>query len=268
MNTQVVTSLPVARALSLEEVRERAPAVFAHSPDARMSGRYTFIRTERVLSGLMEAGFVVVAARQARSRHGDVLHGRHLVRLRRRFESVEIDGSVPEVVFLNSHDGTSGYQLRVGMFRLVCENGLIISTEMFPAIRVAHRRDVVDEAIAGAVALSSRFDELGATVERMRRRQLLEQEQLALAGRAVALRFGGLDGAGLAPSAVLLPRRPEDAGNDLWHVFNRVQENVLRGGLSRRSSSGRLVRTRRIQSIREDVRLNGSLWDEAAALLA
>ncbi|HEY6642882.1 DUF932 domain-containing protein [Povalibacter sp.] len=273
MNTAAAMSVTASantftRALSMEDVRERAPAVFASSPHARMSGRYTFIQTERVLSGLMQAGFVAVDARQARSRRGDVLHVRHLVRLRRQTETVEIDGSVPEVLFLNSHDGSSAYELRVGLFRFVCTNGLIVSTEMCPAIRVPHRRDVVDEAIAGAIQLSSRFDELGRAVERMQRRVLREEEQVSFAERALVLRFGGLEGAGLAPSAVLMPRRPEDAGNDLWRTFNRVQENVLRGGLSRRSSSGRLVRTRRIQSIKEDVRLNGALWDAATAIVA
>ncbi|HEY6641505.1 DUF932 domain-containing protein [Povalibacter sp.] len=273
MNTAAAMVFPVGanaftRALSMEDVRERAPAVFAASPHARMSGRYTFIQTERVLSGLMQAGFVAVDARQARSRAGNGVHGRHLIRLRRRVETVEIDGTVPEVLFLNSHDGSSAYQLRVGLFRFVCTNGLIVSTEMFPAIRVAHRKDVVDEAIAGAIQLSSRFDALGAVVERMRQRQLEEREQLALAQRAVALRFGEGWDVGVPASALLLPRRPQDTGADLWHTFNRLQENMLRGGLSRRSPSGRLVRTRPIQSIKEDVRLNSGLWDAAVSMVA
>lgn len=273
MNTQAATTVPVRaaelpRVLSLEDVRERAPAVFAQSPDARRSTRYTFIQTQRVLCGLLDAGFVATDARQARSRAGNALHGRHLIRLRRRFETVEIDGTVPEVLFLNSHDGSSAYQLRVGLFRFVCLNGLIVSTDMFPAIRVAHRKDVVDEAIAGAIALSDRFDELGSVVERMRERRLEEPEQWRLAQRAAVLRFGEAPGAGVAPSMLLLPRRPDDVGRDLWRTFNRVQENALRGGLSRRSVSGRLVRTRCIQSIREDVRLNGALWNEATAMLA
>jgi hypothetical protein len=47
-----------------------------------------------------------------------------------------------------------------------------------------------------------------------------------------------------------------------------VQENLMRGGLSRRSASGRLTRTRRISSIREDVRINSGLWDLASGLLS
>jgi Domain of unknown function (DUF932) len=254
--------------LSLEEVRERAPAVFTESAHRRMSSRYTFIQTQRVLGGLMEAGFVPVDARQSKTRRSSPQHARHLIRLRRRDESVQIDGAVPEIVFLNSHDGSSAYQLRVGIFRIVCANGLIISTGGFPAFRVSHRRDVVDEAIAGALALAGRFDELGRWVELMRQRELADHEQVQFAERAAVLRFGELGRAGMAASQLLRCRRVDDAGADLWSIFNRVQENVLGGGLNRRSVAGRLTRTRRITSIREDVRLNGALWDIATGMLA
>jgi hypothetical protein len=56
----------------------------------------------------MQAGFVPVEARQTRARYG-LSHARHVIRLRRRFETVQLKDAVPEVVFLNSHDGTSAY---------------------------------------------------------------------------------------------------------------------------------------------------------------
>ena len=139
--------------LSLDAIRQRAPAVFAHSPDERMSDKYTFIPTERVLSGLMQAGFVPVEARQSRARRSSALHARHVVRLRRRFETVQLKDAVPEVVFLNSHDGTSAYQLRLGLFRVVCTNGLIVSHGAFPAYHVSHRGNVVDDVFDGQYAL-------------------------------------------------------------------------------------------------------------------
>ncbi len=101
------TANVLSSGLSLDAIRQRAPAVFAHSPDERMSDKYTFIPTERVLSGLMQAGFVPVEARQSRARRSSALHARHVVRLRRRFETVQLKDAVPEVVFLNSHDGSA-----------------------------------------------------------------------------------------------------------------------------------------------------------------
>ncbi|MGE0465318.1 MAG: DUF932 domain-containing protein [Steroidobacteraceae bacterium] len=254
--------------LSLNDVRLRAPAVFAPSAHARTSPKYTFIPTERVLSGLMGAGFMPVAARQAQTRRASPMHARHVVRLRRRFETVQLRDAVPEIVFLNSHDGTSAYQLRMGVFRVVCLNGLIVSQGAFPAYRVSHRGDVVDEVITGALEVSERFGSLAAQVERMERRPMPKDEQIRFAERALAVRYPEAAQSGMQPSQLLTCRRVQDTGDDLWSVFNRVQENLLVGGLSRWAASGRLTRTRRITSIREDVRLNGRLWDLATEVLA
>jgi hypothetical protein len=256
------------RGLSLEAVRSRAPAVFAASAEEHLSAKYTFIPTERVLSGLMSAGFVPVEARQASARRGSPLHARHVVRLRPRFDTVHLKDSIPEVVFLNSHDGTSAYQLRMGLFRVVCTNGLIVSRGAFPAYCVSHRGNIVDDVIAGALELAERFESLATQVERMEQRRLFKDEQLTFAARALALRFPDPAQSGMEPLQLLACRRAEDVGDDLWRVYNRCQEHLLRGGLSRRSATGRLTRTRRISSIRRDVQLNSQLWDLAAQVLA
>jgi hypothetical protein len=256
------------RTLSMEALRQQVPAVFALSADDHRSPRYTFIPTEKVLTGLVQAGFVPVDARQARSRSASQLHARHVVRLRRRFETVQLRDSAPEIIFLNSHDGSSAYQLRVGIFRVVCTNGLIVSRGAFPTFSVPHRGNVVDDVVAHALGIAERFDVLAAQVERMEQRQLFKDEQLRFAELALALRYPDPGQAGMPASQLLQCRRPEDTGDDLYSTLNKVQENLLRGGLIRRSANGRLVRMRRISSIKEDVRINSGLWDLAAEVLA
>ena len=70
-----------------------------------------------------------------------------------------------------------------------------------------------------------------------------------------------------------LPRtfhlQPEaDARADVWTTYNVVQENLMRGGLSGRSTTGRNTRTRTIEAIREDVRINNCLWQLAMNLIS
>jgi hypothetical protein len=258
----------LSQGLTLEEVMQRAPAVFSRTPHEKLSARYTLIPTDRVLNGLLSAGFVPVAAQQARTKSLSAVHARHVVRLRRRYEAVRLKDAVPEVVFLNSHDGTSAYQLRMGIYRVVCTNGLVVSRGAFPACHVSHRGDVVDDVVAGALQIAEQFGRLAQMVERMEQRVLYKDEQIALAEQAMDLRFPR-DAIGRPAALQLLGcRRVEDAGNDLWSVFNRVQENVVAGGMHRRSETGRLTRTRRITSIRENLRLNGALWDLATNVLA
>src|ERR1700730_10924761 len=147
-------------------------------------------------------------------------------------------------------------RLLMGLYRAVCENGLVVSRGAFPTICVAHRGNVVDEVVTGALQMSERFDQLAAQVERMESRQMLKDEQLAFAERALTLKFPDVAQAGMVPAQLLTIRRPQDIADDLYTVLNRCQENLLRGGLRRRCASGRLTRTRRVTSIRRDVALN------------
>lgn len=273
MNANLDTSIAsrasaFTQELTLDALRDRAPAIFASGAHERTSPKYTFIPTERVLAGLLGAGFVPVNVRQACTRTTSPLYARHVLRLRRRFETVQLNDSIPEIVFLNSHDGTSAYQLRMGLYRVVCTNGLIVSRGAFPAYCVSHRGNVVDQVVTGALQIAEQFEALARLVEHMESRPMFKDEQIAFAEGALALRFPVPSESGMQPPQLLVSRRADDAGDDLWSVLNRVQENLLVGGVSRRSVSGRLTRTRRITSIRQDVRLNGALWDMAQEVLA
>jgi len=265
--TQPSHSTAFLDALSAESLRHRVPAIYAPCAHESRSPAYTFISTASVVDALGCAGFYPVEARQAR-RAKSVLHARHLIRFRRRFETVALRDAVPEILFLNSHDGTSAYQLRVGLYRAVCTNGLVVSQGTFPVFRVAHRGDVVADVVQAALQISERFEVLAAAVERMERTRLDQLERLSFAAEAVALRFPRGAESGLEPARLLVPRRLEDAGEDLWRTFNVVQENVLRGGIPRRSATHRLIRTRAISAIKEDVRLNSGLWELALARAA
>ena len=81
------------------------------------------------------------------------------------------------------------------------------------------------------------------------------------------MRYEDVQSAPVGPDKLLAARRYEDAGDNLWHTFNRVQENLLRGGLkddSRRREDGkRFPRTRAITGLDRNVRLNKELWSLA-----
>ncbi len=272
MSTVLEMVTPVAAhafrsALSPESLRAIAPAVYGESARPQLSERYTFIPTERVLDGLARVGFVPVQARQVRAKVGNGSYARHLIRLQRRFETVQLKDAIPEIVLLNSHDGSSAYHLKLGLYRVVCTNGLMVAADSFPGIRVSHRKDIVDEVVTGALELAERFEELAGTVEQMRQRLLYRDEQLQLAQQALALRYPDPEQQGMAASQLLFCRRDEDARESVWNILNRLQENVLRGGFIRHSPSGRLTRMRRLSSLREEVRVNCCLWSLAASYL-
>src|SRR5262249_25105266 len=83
-------------ALSQETLPQQVPAAFAPSAHESRTESYTFIPTARVIDALGSVGFYPAEARQA-LRARSVLHTRHLIRFRRRFETVALRDAVPEL---------------------------------------------------------------------------------------------------------------------------------------------------------------------------
>ena len=210
---------PLARA----DLHAITPAAFAHLPDESTSERYSFLSTERALDAFAQAGFLPVDAAQSRGAFHKQLVARHAIRLRRRYETVQLRDTIPEIVFINGHDGKTALQLRLGLFRAVCTNGLIVSTGVFSFWRLPHRGDLLGEVVSAALQQSELFSELGRFVERMERTPLELHQRVRFAEAALALRFPDDHHGGMQPSQLLAPRRPEDVGDDLWRTYNVIQ---------------------------------------------
>jgi hypothetical protein len=102
----------------------------------------------------------------------------------------------------------------------------------------------------------------------MAARILTMSEQLALAQTAYEIRWAKVETRPLLlPEKMLEARRATDANPSLWHTFNRLQESAMSGGIIYHSRAQRLVRTRRIRNIREDVGINTALWQAATRIL-
>ncbi|TES81902.1 DUF945 domain-containing protein [Burkholderia cepacia] len=257
-------SAPMLRAgspLSDDQIRRVAPSIFADGKHESRTERYTYIPTIDVLRGLRTEGFQPFMVCQTRVRDfGKREFTKHMLRLRHadRITGEEAD----EIVLLNSHDGTSSYQMLAGAFRFVCQNGMVAG-ENIADIRVPHKGNVVQNVINGAFDVLDGFDLIREQKDGMRAVALDRDEQHAFARSALALRYDPTAPEAPAPiseSQLLAPRRFEDRRDDLWTVFNRVQENLTKGGLHGRSRSGRSMSTRPISGIDQNVKLNRALW--------
>lgn len=245
--------------LSDEQIRSVAPSIFAEAAHESRSARYTYIPTIEVLAGLRREGFEPFMVCQTRVRHEHKReHTKHMIRLR---HADQITGSeAKEIILLNSHDGTSSYQMLAGMLRFVCSNGMVCG-ETAGDIRVRHNGDVVGEVIEGAFQVLESFGQADEQREAMQALIVNPGEQAAFARAALALKYDEEDGAApVTESQLLMPRRFEDRRDDLWTTFNRVQENLVKGGLEGRSRNGRATRTRPVNGIDQNVKLNRALW--------
>lgn len=253
--------------LSEDRMRAAAPSIFAEGKHVSRSERYTYIPTIEVLRGLRREGFEPFMVAQGSSRiPGKAEFTKHLIRMRHAGQ-VRTNPEVNEIILINSHDGASSYQMLAGMFRFVCCNGLVVG-DVIDDIRIPHKGNIQGEVIEGAFRVLDEFQAVEEHAEGMKALQLERGEQLAFANASLALRFGervieetgGHRAAPVTAEQLLQARRPEDQGNSLWGTLQRVQENVIRGGLPGRNAQGRRMHTRAVGSIDRGVSLNRALW--------
>ncbi|EDU4887082.1 DUF945 domain-containing protein [Salmonella enterica subsp. enterica serovar Java] len=245
------------RPLTHEELMQYTPSVFGEDKHTSRSEKYTYIPTITLLENLRREGFEPFFACQSRVRDpGRRDYTKHMLRLRR---AGQITGQqVPEIIILNSHSGESSFQLLPGMWRQVCANGLVCG-QSFGEIRVPHRGDIAGKVIEGAYDVLGVFDRVEEKREAMQSLLLPPPAQQALAKAALTYRFGE-EHQPVAATQILTPRRYEDRKDDLWSVFNRIQENLSKGGLPGRTAKGKRTHTRAVNGIDGDVRLNRALW--------
>ena len=254
-------------ALDNEALYRHVPSVFAREAHDSRSDRYVYVPTIEIVEGLRKEGwfpfFAVQSVPRDGSRHG---HAKHMLRLRRD------DGigkpEAAEVIIVNSHDGTSAYQMFAGVLRFVCTNSMIAG-ERFEEVRVPHKGGIQDQIIEGVYTVAEDFPRLIDTTESMKETRLSQAEQQVLAEASLVARYGE-DESPVRPDQIIQPRRREDVGQSLWQTFNVIQENMIRGGLDgrRTNTEGRIrrSRTRPINGIDQNVGLNRALWTLAEGM--
>jgi hypothetical protein len=252
------------RALTNDQIARYAPSILATEAHASRGERYAFIPTIDVLDGLRAEGFQPFEVRQTKVRDvGRREHTKHMVRLRHANALHAVGTEVPEIILINSHDGSSSYQLLSGIFRMVCSNGLIAG-DVHNDVRVRHTGNVVNDVIEGSFEVLQNLQQVTGSIDAMRAVDLTDAEQRLLAAGAIELRWG--DESPVKPQQLITPRRYEDNKSDLWTTFNRIQENLVKGGVRGRSATGRRTTTREVGGVNENVKLNRALWQLAEGM--
>ena len=271
MSNNIIENIPT---ISLEDAIASAPAIAATAPDHRVTERYQFLSTREVLDAFIAEGWNIRDAQSRRPRAGTSLeHAKHLVRL--FHPDYTIGDSVAELVVINSHDRSSSIQFRLGVFRFVCANGLIVG-DTFETIKTRHLGDariVVDDAIG---QFSDIVPRIAAKAEEWAETEVDREEygagvveqfiapRLEKAGKRI------IDAEAMVAELVE-PTREADAPANLWAVFNTVQEKMVRGGVRYTIDTGkrhrdgspviRLASMRGITNIDTGTRINSELWD-------
>ena len=233
-----------------------------------LTPRYSHISTSRIADTLREAGWEFSDGTTRRARTPErAAHAAHVLRFRNA-NVPTVNGNIVEAVVLNSHDGSTAFELGFGIYRIACANGLVVRTATVGSVRLIHSGLNLDNVFNAAKSLADRAPEVASTIERWSNTRLDHDLSLQMSSRMARARWGDR----FVEADLLAPRRMEDTTTDLWTTFNRVQESVIRGGMEVTLSrpvevEGEVVRvvntTRKATAIRgalKQMRLNQDLF--------
>jgi hypothetical protein len=266
--------------LTKAQVREMCPVAFATKPtNPDVSDKYLHVNSETIIDDLEKLGWKPVTAASRAQRNKATIFSKHMI----SFQNPDImikgkdgDDAFPRIIMTNSHDGLNSFQFKVGIYRLVCSNGLVIADEEFSTFKIRHKgytfeelREVVNQAVQD---LPNKVEVLN----KMRQRTLTEEEKTQLALNAMLVRAGIAIDSDEAKKFeydeetlqdILEPTRKEDKGDDLWKVFNVVQEKITQGGFAAALKGAKVRKVRKIKSFEKDLKVNQELFKLATALI-
>ena len=255
--------------LSKKQINDVAPSVFTQSPSSDVTEKYTFISTEKVMDDMEELGWMPVDAKEVKARTKNTQGvQKHMIVFRNK--DIVIDGEdgdtvYPQILMTNSHDGKNSFQFTAGLFRMICENGLVIADKTFEDVKMRHMGYTFEDL---QVLIKDIVEKLPLTVESMNKMKSVELEEnqvLELAKSLLDIRVEGTDNTfnDIAVKDVLESQRNEDRGNGLWEVFNRVQENIINGNFYYNTKSGKQRQARIIKNFKQDIDLNRNMFAKA-----
>ena len=263
--------------MTREQIKDACPVVFTETPSAEVSKHYTHIPTDRVIDDMEKLGWGVITAQQVSARKKDTKgFQKHMLVFRHpdlMVEGKDGDNVWPQIIMTNSHDGKNSFTFQAGMYRFVCSNGLVIADQEFGKMKIRHMGydfETLRETISEMV------EKLPLTVESMnkfKQTELTKPQKYDLARKALATRFKVQKDQKIDQvykidlDKFLTPVRKEDEGNDLWSVFNLVQERVVTGDFDY-ISGVKMRKAREIKNFKQDLDVNQKLFEVAKEFVA
>lgn len=160
--------------------------------------------------------------------------------------------AVASLIISNSCNGSSPLNLDLGAFRQVCSNGLV-AFDSIGHTSIKHTAQGIESLGNIICGLNTKAQGVMQEFAKLKGVNLTPAEIKELVIKAATIRFGNFD---FNPEQLLNIVREEDKGNDLYTLFNRIQENLTQTNrlfdLQGKAISG-------VNNMRDDIRINQKL---------
>jgi hypothetical protein len=189
-----------------------------------VSDKFNVVQAASVGNAMQNQGLQLVSLSTGKARQEDKTD---FQRTLSRYRGPQIgDGVFLDLIYDSKHMGRGVDKILIGIYRLICTNGLFVGMNFFKH-NIRHSGQTYENLDVGIAAALKTQERLAACVEKMQRIELTSDQQQALANEAVKLLTPS--GAQQVKHNLLKTNRIQDDKNDLWTVYNRIQENAVQG---------------------------------------
>lgn len=223
-----------------------------------LSDNYKLVPTKLIAEKFKSRGFIVdsyteVKVRKA-SRKG---FQKHMVRLSNpNLLATNHDDLKLQLLVTNSHDGLSSFKIQLGFFRMVCSNGMVVG-QTFDAISLRHTGMILEEIDQTIDKMIAQCNKLSIVIQNMKDKTLTIEEIQTFFNRAVKFRSQKIE------NLTVPILREEDKGNNVFVLYNRVQEVLVNGGNKYTNLNKKTRKLKALKSIDVLTKLNADLFDLA-----
>lgn len=250
------------RFITKEEIDRAVPSIYRGRVDEARSEKYVFTPTFEILDSFEKAGWHPTKVSGVKPSKRDAHTVKHLIRFGYEDNSIiGAEGLAPEVIIINSHNGHCPLLCHLGFFRFACANGMIVGTSI-SKLRWTHKKLDYSEVKNLILSATDEFIKLEKNIPNYMDINLNRKQQIDFAEKTIQMVWSGDR---FEAEKLLEPRRAEDSSDDLFTVFNRIQENIIKGGIKFEIPEDRIKRnkiqiTREIKNIDKEVNVNIALW--------
>lgn len=262
--------------LSHEELEQKCPSIFTKEAASYLSEGYIHIPTIQVIKDMESLGWKPVWAQEVKARER-IGFQKHVIKFQHDDYSINyvveniLDSSEeikPEIILTNSHDGKNSFNLRVGLYRFICSNGLVVADEEYSNVSIRHMGYNLDELNETLKQLLDKIPNLVCTINKLRETEITEKQAEEFVEKAINLRWGEKKRIQVNIKEVLKSERRQDDENNLWCVFNRIQEKFTKGGITTFvEGKSKVRRARGIKQFNQDLKFNAGLWKLAESYI-
>ena len=248
--------------LSTSEIKQRCPLAYATTPtNPKVSDKYVQANTSTVIDDMAKLGWYPVEAKQKKARkNSSGIQSFHMIAFQNPDVKIMQGDDVeayPRIILTNSHDGMASFRFRVGLYRCICSNGLVICDENFADLTIRHINYTFDDLRHLVVKTMSELPAYIEIMNKMKTTTLNKEQKYDLALKMMKIRKNvpfeeTINVSEKTLTDVLEPVRKEDEGDSLWCVFNTLQEKMIRGGFM--AETGRTDKLRKVRPVKSFVR--------------